>query len=300
MSNDWLLTRRLNQEVKDSLENDLPGIFFAPEGDNLMNWEGSVEGPEGSIYAGIKVDVSLELLKSYPLQAPIMKAPGLFHPNVYPGAGQICMSLLHNGDDVTGYEKRCERWLPLKGIRQCFLSFQRLLVDPNPESPANPTAARMFVASKEKFQERVQNDYLKKTQEDEYKKCSKIDEIKSRKRKKLVSDKEPKKAISEKERDNFFSLLPVEPQLTSGGIPMRFRTPSKMYSRNFASQNLVISAFDFLGSVGIIADSITEFSVGKIDRKKAEANTFLVLNITKGVTFNVELWDEDDEADGED
>ena len=39
MSHDWLLTRRLNKEIRDSLENDKPGVFFAPDGGNIMKWE---------------------------------------------------------------------------------------------------------------------------------------------------------------------------------------------------------------------------------------------------------------------
>jgi len=297
MSHDWLLTRRLNKEIRDSLENDKPGVFFAPDGGNIMKWEGCVEGPADSLYDGIKVNVTLEIPQKYPFEAPIMKAPGLFHPNVYPGAGQVCMSILHDGDDVTGYEKRCERWTPQKGISQVFLSFQQLLGEPNPDSPANPTACRMYLANREKFKQRIQDDYLKKTQQEEFNKCSKMDEIKSRKRKMLLAKNKPKKPLSEEERANFLSLLPKEPEKNTGGILLKFRTPSKMYARYFCKTNLAISAFDFLSSNGIVAISMTPCSLEKFDRQKAENTSFNDLNILEDMILNVEILDDEDDSD---
>lgn len=54
----------------------------------------------------------------------------------------MCISILHEaGDDKYGYEKACERWLPVHTVETILLSVISMLADPNYESPANVDAA---------------------------------------------------------------------------------------------------------------------------------------------------------------
>lgn len=56
--------------------------------------------------------------------------------------GDVCISILHEaGDDKYGYEKACERWLPVHTVETILLSVISMLADPNYESPANVDAA---------------------------------------------------------------------------------------------------------------------------------------------------------------
>jgi len=59
--------------------------------------------------------------------------PGFFHPNVYP-SGTVCLSILNEE----------EAWKPGITIKQILLGVQDLLDSPNPLSPAQEDAYRIF------------------------------------------------------------------------------------------------------------------------------------------------------------
>lgn len=68
----------------------------------------------------------------------------MFHPNVYPD-GSICLDILQNN------------WSPIYDVAAILTSIQSLLCDPNPNSPANMEAARLFQENKEEYYRRVQD-----------------------------------------------------------------------------------------------------------------------------------------------
>lgn len=47
------------------------------------------------------------------------------HP-VYPD-GNVCISILHTGDDKTGYEQASERWSPVQSVEKVILSVISML-----------------------------------------------------------------------------------------------------------------------------------------------------------------------------
>ncbi|KAF2587800.1 hypothetical protein F2Q70_00040081 [Brassica cretica] len=59
----------------------------------------------------------------------------MFHPNIY-ADGSICLDILQN------------QWSPIYDVAAILTSIQSLLCDPNPNSPANSEAARMYSESK--------------------------------------------------------------------------------------------------------------------------------------------------------
>jgi ubiquitin-conjugating enzyme E2 G1 len=74
----------------------------------------------------------------------------MWHPNVFPD-GKVCISILHEGNDVTGYEHEIERWRPIQNVRTIFLSIISLLNDPNPDSAANIDAAKLLRDNKKLY-----------------------------------------------------------------------------------------------------------------------------------------------------
>lgn len=66
----------------------------------------------------------------------------MFHPNVYSN-GAICLDILQN------------KWSPIYDVAGLLASIQSLLGDPNPASPANAEAAKLFVENKREYEERV-------------------------------------------------------------------------------------------------------------------------------------------------
>ena len=47
-------------------------------------------------------------------------------PLVYPD-GNVCISILHTGDDKTGYEQASERWSPVQSVEKVILSVISML-----------------------------------------------------------------------------------------------------------------------------------------------------------------------------
>jgi ubiquitin-conjugating enzyme E2 A len=58
--------------------------------------------------------------------------------------GGICLDLLQNN------------WSPIYDISAVLTSIQSLLCDPNPNSPANSEAARLFQENRREYNKRVQ------------------------------------------------------------------------------------------------------------------------------------------------
>ena len=69
-------------------------------------------------------------------------ATRVFHPNVY-NDGQICLDILQN------------QWSPIYDISAILTSIQSLLSDPNPASPANSEASRLYSEHRREYDRRV-------------------------------------------------------------------------------------------------------------------------------------------------
>jgi ubiquitin-conjugating enzyme E2 A len=66
----------------------------------------------------------------------------MFHPNIYAN-GEICLDILQN------------QWSPIYDIGAILTSIQSLLCDPNPNSPANSEAARLWNENRREYNRRV-------------------------------------------------------------------------------------------------------------------------------------------------
>ena len=66
----------------------------------------------------------------------------IFHPNIY-NDGQICLDILQN------------QWSPIYDISAILTSIQSLLSDPNPASPANSEASRLYSENRREYNRRV-------------------------------------------------------------------------------------------------------------------------------------------------
>jgi len=144
-----------------------------------MNWNAVIFGPEGTIWDGGIFRLSMEFSEDYPNKAPLVKfLTQLFHPNgtlsslqcffnymyilrtdtpCYPtnyaknfhvrftvyADGAICLDILQN------------QWSPIYDAAAILTSIQSLLSDPNPSSPANSEAAKLFVEDRREYNRRV-------------------------------------------------------------------------------------------------------------------------------------------------
>lgn len=123
-----------------------PSVSAFPEGDSLMLWRGTVEGPAASPYETLTYRLSLKFPPEYPYKAPLVKfETPCFHPNV-DAHGNICLDILK------------EKWSAALSVRTILLSIQALLAEPNNESPLNVVAARLW-DDKEEYKKVLHKKY---------------------------------------------------------------------------------------------------------------------------------------------
>lgn len=108
------------------------GISAFPDGDNLYQWVGTIEGAKGTVYEGQTYKLSLHFGDQYPFAAPTVRfETACFHPNV-DQYGNICLDILK------------DKWSAVYNVRTILLSIQSLLGEPNNDSPLNGHAAALW------------------------------------------------------------------------------------------------------------------------------------------------------------
>ena len=108
------------------------GVSAFPDGDKLLSWVATIDGPEGSVYEGLSFKLRLDFPAAYPFTAPVVRfTSACFHPNV-DKHGNICLDILK------------EKWSALYEVRTILLSIRSLLCEPNNESPLNTHAAGLW------------------------------------------------------------------------------------------------------------------------------------------------------------
>ena len=96
------------------------------------------------IFEGAQIKCTIDFPKEYPNKPPIFKFIDiLFHPNIYPD-GNVCISILHEGIDIYGYEEINERGNPSHSVDSIIMSIISILNNPNFESPANVDASKLW------------------------------------------------------------------------------------------------------------------------------------------------------------
>lgn len=127
-----------------SSQNDPPqGVTGAPMDNNILVWQAVIFGPDDTPWEGGTFKLMLEFTEDYPNKAPSVRfLTKMFHPNIY-NDGQICLDILQN------------QWSPIYDISAILTSIQSLLCDPNPASPANSEASRLYSENRREYNRRV-------------------------------------------------------------------------------------------------------------------------------------------------
>jgi len=139
------------------LQKDCPhGISAAPEENNIFKWNGLIFGPDDTPWEGGTFRLTIEFTEDYPNKPPIVQfISRLFHPNIY-ADGKICLDILQNN------------WSPIYDVAAILTSIQSLLSDPNPSSPANTEAARLYQENKREYYKRVEEVVEKSWEESKW------------------------------------------------------------------------------------------------------------------------------------
>ncbi|KAK8792506.1 hypothetical protein WA588_005001 [Blastocystis sp. NMH] len=129
----------------EEMQNDPPyGISASPSNmEDLFVWDAMISGPDDSPWEGGMFALQLRFTDDYPSSPPIVRfLTQVFHPNVFLD-GMICLDIIK------------EKWSPINTVSMVLTSVQSLLNDPNPSSPANPEAAKLYLNDMKEYKRRV-------------------------------------------------------------------------------------------------------------------------------------------------
>ena len=136
--------RRLLREFK-RLQKDPPlGANGAPADNNIMLWNAVIFGPKDTPFEDGTFRLQVEFTEDYPNKPPTVRfISKMFHPNIY-GDGRVCLDILQS------------RWSPTYDVASILTSIQSLLDEPNPHSPANSVAAKLYQENRREYEKKVQ------------------------------------------------------------------------------------------------------------------------------------------------
>jgi len=147
--------RRLLRDYKKLREDPPSGIGGAPSEDNVMQWKAVITGPDSTPWENGTFKLSIEFTEEYPNKPPKVKfETKMFHPNIY-NDGAICLDILQN------------QWSPIYDVSAILTSIQSLLTDPNPNSPANSEAARLYTENRKLYERKVREMVEKSWEQDD-------------------------------------------------------------------------------------------------------------------------------------
>lgn len=140
--------KRLSKEIEDMRKENYSEFSFDVSEDNILDWTIIIFGPDDTPYEGGMFKAKITFPEDYPYNPPQVKfISDIYHPNIYDkgeNKGKVCISILHVGKDEYGYEHESERWKPAQSAVSVLLSIISMIADPNPDSPANVDAGKMF------------------------------------------------------------------------------------------------------------------------------------------------------------
>jgi ubiquitin-protein ligase len=138
------LQRKLIRELTEIKTENRADYSVAVSASDLTVWLVTLFGADGTDWDGAILHLKFKFTPQYPIAAPEVEFVGAipFHPNVY-ATGKICLNLLQHN------------WSAAYGVDAVVTSIQMLLVTPNPNSPANVTAADLFAKDFAEYRRRV-------------------------------------------------------------------------------------------------------------------------------------------------
>eukprot|EP01103_Thecamoeba_quadrilineata_P000542 TRINITY_DN10471_c0_g1_i1.p1 TRINITY_DN10471_c0_g1~~TRINITY_DN10471_c0_g1_i1.p1 ORF type:complete len:159 (+),score=16.82 TRINITY_DN10471_c0_g1_i1:33-509(+) len=138
-------TIRLLSDLTSLQKDPLEGADASPSntGENIFSWNATIFGPDESEWEGGIFSLRMTFSELYPTKPPKVRfTTPIYHPNVYTD-GSLCLDILQ------------DKWSPIYSVSTILTSVQSLLLDPNPDSPANPEAARLYVQDRKAYKQRV-------------------------------------------------------------------------------------------------------------------------------------------------
>ena len=121
------------KKLQNAAKKESLNFVAAPASeDDMMFWNCTLDGPEGTPYEGGKFKLTLEFPANYPFKPPKVRClTKIYHPNINK-TGEICLDILK------------DKWTPALTIEKLLLSISSLLNEPNPDDPLMPEIADVY------------------------------------------------------------------------------------------------------------------------------------------------------------
>lgn len=140
---------------KETQNPETIGFQCAPDQNNIFRWTAVMFGPDDTVWEDGQFKMELTFDENYPNKPPSVQFTSkMFHPNIY-NNGKICLDILQN------------QWSPIYDVSAILTSIRSLLADPNPNSPANAEAAKLYQEDRKAYEKRVRAVVEQSLEEDE-------------------------------------------------------------------------------------------------------------------------------------
>ena len=132
------------KEIKKLMKKPLDDIEIQIKNDNFSIIHAFITGPEGTPFENGQFEMELHFTNNYPQQPPkgYFKTK-IFHPNVAPNTGEICVNTLKRD------------WKPSYGLKHILIAIRSLLIVPNYDSALNEEAGKLLLTSYDSYVERA-------------------------------------------------------------------------------------------------------------------------------------------------
>ncbi len=145
------INRRLLEDANDIKHNFNSEYSVELNLCNIYNWECVICGPENTPYEKKKYTILIKFKTDFPFTPPkIYFTSQIYHPNICPLSGIVCMEILFNG------------WSPTFSMNKVFLHLTSLLELPNVNDPISIKALNLY----NKFIGNEENDKKDKINQD--------------------------------------------------------------------------------------------------------------------------------------
>ena len=142
-------TNKLRRELQEIRMSPLMYISANLKEDNLVEWEASIKGPQGTPYEGGTFYLDIVFSEMYPFKPPkVTFKTKIYHCNI-------------NSDDYISLDILGRNWSPILRIKTLLLSIQSFLTDCNSDDSLVPEIAAQYVNNREEH-DRICREWTKK------------------------------------------------------------------------------------------------------------------------------------------
>ncbi|CAF4382156.1 unnamed protein product, partial [Rotaria sp. Silwood2] len=146
-------------EFKTAKENSAQVNKLEPKGNDILQLEAKIVGPDNSPYADHIFTLDINLPTDFPFKPPKVKfVTPVYHPAVKDD-GSVCKHYLHGLNSLIcpiyllGLDLLGEKWTPNLSIVTILLQIIELLADPSTESPLVSAIAQQILKNPDEFYE---------------------------------------------------------------------------------------------------------------------------------------------------